>query len=68
MSVALIILVTTALLVFHDELTNLAALAPKPTPAPQRRPLRQSKASQEFGRGASSSPSTSPMPATHLKS
>src|SRR5262249_19178361 len=59
---SIIVLVITALLVFRYELTHLAAPASKPTPAPQRRPLRQSKASKEFGRGASrSAPSTSQM-------
>jgi hypothetical protein len=59
---SIIVLVITALLVFRYELTHLAASASKPTPAPQRRPLRQSKASQEFGRGASrSAPSTGQM-------
>ena len=48
---SLIVLVITALLVFRYELTHLAAPASKPTPAPRRRPLRQSKASQQFGRG-----------------
>jgi hypothetical protein len=56
---SIIVLVITALLVFRYELTHLAAPASKPTPAPRRRPLRQSKASQQFGRGASrSAPST----------
>jgi hypothetical protein len=59
---SIIVLVITALLVFRYELTHLAAPASKPTPAPRRRPLRQSKASKEFGRGASrSAPSTSQM-------
>jgi hypothetical protein len=52
----------TRLLVFRYELTHLAAPASKPTPAPRRRPLRQSKASHRLLGRKYSGPLTSGGP------
>jgi hypothetical protein len=65
----IIVLVITALLVFRHELTHLAAPTSKPTPAPRRRPLRQSQGEPGiWPRGVEIRTKHKPDAATHLKS